>query len=38
MTRAASGIPEVDALLEKAKGKAPSRQLVDIDGGYNIID
>ena len=30
-TRAASGIPEFDALLEKAKGKAPSRALVDID-------
>lgn len=30
-TRAASGIPEFDALLEKAKGKAPARELVDID-------
>lgn len=30
-TRAASGIPEFDALLEKAKVKAPSRELVDID-------
>jgi len=30
-TRAASGIPEFDALLEKAQGKAPSRSLVDID-------
>jgi len=30
-TRAASGIPEFDALLEKAAGKAPSRALVDID-------
>ena len=30
-TRAASGIPEFDALLEKAKGKAPARQLVGID-------
>jgi len=30
-TRAASGIPEFDALLEKAKVKAPSRALVDID-------
>jgi enoyl-[acyl-carrier protein] reductase I len=30
-TRAASGIPEFDALLEKAKGKAPSRALIDID-------
>jgi len=30
-TRAASGIPEFDALLEKAKGKAPSRSLVSID-------
>jgi len=30
-TRAASGIPEFDALLEKAKGKAPSRALVHID-------
>ena len=30
-TRAASGIPEFDELLEKAKVKAPSRALVDID-------
>jgi enoyl-[acyl-carrier protein] reductase I len=30
-TRAASGIPDFDELLEKAKGKAPSRELVDID-------
>ena len=30
-TRAASGIPEFDELLEKAKGKAPSRALVGID-------
>ena len=30
-TRAASGIPEFDALLEKAKSKAPSRSLVSID-------
>jgi enoyl-[acyl-carrier protein] reductase I len=30
-TRAASGIPEFDDLLEKAKGKAPSRSLVSID-------
>lgn len=30
-TRAASGIPEFDALLEKARGKAPTRELVDID-------
>ena len=30
-TRAASGIPEFDALLDKAKGKAPARALVDID-------
>jgi len=28
-TRAASGIPEIDALLEKAKAKAPARNLVD---------
>jgi enoyl-[acyl-carrier protein] reductase I len=28
---AASGIPEFDSLLEKAKGKAPSRTLVSID-------
>lgn len=30
-TRAASGIPEFDALLEKAKKKAPTRSLVSID-------
>jgi enoyl-[acyl-carrier protein] reductase I len=30
-TRAASGIPEFDELLEKAKGKAPTRSLVTID-------
>jgi enoyl-[acyl-carrier protein] reductase I len=30
-TRAASGIPEFDELLEKAKGKAPTRNLVTID-------
>jgi enoyl-[acyl-carrier protein] reductase I len=30
-TRAASGIPEFDELLEKAKGKAPARRLVSID-------
>jgi enoyl-[acyl-carrier protein] reductase I len=30
-TRAASGIPEFDALLEKAKKKAPARSLVSID-------
>jgi enoyl-[acyl-carrier protein] reductase I len=30
-TRAASGIPEFDALLEKAKSKAPARTLVSID-------
>ena len=30
-TRAASGIPEFDALLEKAKSKAPARSLVSID-------
>jgi len=30
-TRAASGIPEFDTLLEKAKTKAPSRALVSID-------
>ena len=30
-TRAASGIPEFDALLDKAKTKAPARQLVSID-------
>jgi enoyl-[acyl-carrier protein] reductase I len=30
-TRAASGIPEFDALLAKAKAKAPARSLVGID-------
>jgi enoyl-[acyl-carrier protein] reductase I len=30
-TRAASGIPEFDELLAKAKDKAPARELVDID-------
>jgi enoyl-[acyl-carrier protein] reductase I len=30
-TRAASGIPEFDELLEKAKEKAPARSLVSID-------
>lgn len=30
-TRAASGIPEFDELLEKAKAKAPARSLVTID-------
>jgi enoyl-[acyl-carrier protein] reductase I len=30
-TRAASGIPEFDALLDKAKGKAPTRSLVSIE-------
>jgi enoyl-[acyl-carrier protein] reductase I len=30
-TRAASGIPEFDALLEKAKTKAPARSLVSIE-------
>jgi len=30
-TRAASGIPEFDALLEKAKRKAPARELISID-------
>jgi enoyl-[acyl-carrier protein] reductase I len=30
-TRAASGIPEFDSLLEKAKKKAPSHSLVSID-------
>jgi len=30
-TRAASGIPEFDELLEKAKGKAPAPRLVSID-------
>ena len=29
-TRAASGIPEFDSLLEKAQGKAPARMLVSI--------
>jgi len=31
MTRAASGIPEFDDLLEKARAKAPARSLVSID-------
>jgi len=30
-TRAASGIPEFDALLDKAKSKAPTRSLVSVD-------
>jgi enoyl-[acyl-carrier protein] reductase I len=30
-TRAASGIPEFDALLDQAKAKAPARNLVSID-------
>ena len=30
-TRAASGIPEFDALLDKARGKAPARSLVSVD-------
>jgi enoyl-[acyl-carrier-protein] reductase (NADH) len=30
-TRAASGIPEFDALLDKAKVKAPARSLVSIE-------
>jgi len=30
-SRAASGIPEFDALLDKAKAKAPARSLVNID-------
>jgi enoyl-[acyl-carrier protein] reductase I len=30
-TRAASGIPEFDALLEKARAQAPARSLVSID-------
>jgi enoyl-[acyl-carrier protein] reductase I len=30
-TRAASGIPEFDALLDKARAKAPSRSLVSIE-------
>ena len=30
-TRAASGIPEFDALLDKAMAKAPARHLVNID-------
>jgi enoyl-[acyl-carrier protein] reductase I len=30
-TRAASGIPEFDALLDKAQAKAPARSLVSID-------
>lgn len=31
VTRAASGIPEFDALLDKAKAKAPARRLVSIE-------
>ena len=31
LTRAASGIPEFDELLEKARSKAPTRSLVSID-------
>jgi enoyl-[acyl-carrier protein] reductase I len=31
MTRASSGIPQIDALLEKTKAKAPTRSLVSID-------
>jgi enoyl-[acyl-carrier protein] reductase I len=30
-TRAASGIPEFDALLDRAKAKAPARSLVSVD-------
>jgi len=30
-TRAASGIPEFDSLLDKAKRKAPARELISID-------
>jgi len=30
-TRAASGIPELDALLDQAKTRPPSRSLVTID-------
>ena len=30
-TRASSGIPQIDALLEKTKAKAPARSLVSID-------
>ena len=30
-TRAASGIPEFDELMEKAQSKAPARSLVSID-------
>ena len=30
-TRAASGIPEFDTLLDKAKRKSPARKLVTID-------
>ena len=30
-TRASSGIPEIDALLDKARAKAPARSLVSID-------
>jgi enoyl-[acyl-carrier protein] reductase I len=35
-TRAASGIPEFDALLDKAKAKAPERSLY-IKRGYHIV-
>ena len=31
VSRAASGIPEFDALLDKARAKAPARSLVSID-------
>jgi enoyl-[acyl-carrier protein] reductase I len=31
LTRAASGIPEFDELLEKARSKAPTRSLVSVD-------
>jgi enoyl-[acyl-carrier protein] reductase I len=31
-TRAAPGIPEFDALLDKAKSNAPAHSLVSIDG------
>src|SRR6266702_8820635 len=40
-TRAASGIPEFDALLDKAKAKAPTRSLVSIEDvgvAYHIMD
>lgn len=35
-TRAASGIPEFDALLDRAKAKAPERSLY-INRGYHIV-